>query len=140
MDTPGPRADRGPARAARRSGRPARRSASATGGELMPTDVVRWNNAALEAIRQTHTGPPIVARPRHPPHLYVRRLGRLRRARGGHTPGRLPAPAGRGAHGAEQGDRGQLRRLRGANRLLKKAMDPQALALDQPPQTQAVAV
>jgi len=28
----------------------------------MPTDVVRWNNAALEAIRQTHPGPPIVAR------------------------------------------------------------------------------
>lgn len=28
----------------------------------MPTDVVTWNNAALEAIRVTHPGPPIVAR------------------------------------------------------------------------------
>lgn len=29
---------------------------------VSPTVVVRWNQVALEAIRQTHPGPPMVAR------------------------------------------------------------------------------
>lgn len=29
---------------------------------MSETNVVRWNEAALEAIRSTHPGPPMVAR------------------------------------------------------------------------------